>query len=91
MGGSASPARLERRGRWWLVGSFLVCPCHLPITLAWLGMILSGTGLGLVVRGHTWLVGSLLTLSWAAGTWYGFRLLRLARNEEACPIPDRSR
>ena len=30
---------LERRGRWWLVASFLACPCHLPITLGVLGAV----------------------------------------------------
>lgn len=38
-GGNAA-TDLERRGRWWLVASFLACPCHLPITLAVLGTVL---------------------------------------------------
>ena len=78
---------LERRGRWWVFGSFILCPCHLPITLAVLASVFGGSTLGVLVRDHVWVAGSVVTLAWAAGTFYGFRLLRRARNGWACPVP----
>ena len=79
--------RLERKGRWWLFGSFVFCPCHLPLTLALLATVFGGTTLGVVVRDHAWLAGTILTASWIAGSAYGFRLLRRAKNGASCPIP----
>lgn len=78
---------LERRGRFWLFSSFIFCPCHLPLTLALLASVFGGTAIGVVVREHAWLAGSLITAAWVVGTWYGFRLLRRARNGAACPVP----
>ena len=31
--------------------------------------------------------GTILTLSWIAGTWYGFKLMRRARAGATCPLP----
>jgi hypothetical protein len=79
---------LERRGRWWLVVSFLACPCHLPLTLALLGSLLGGTALGVVLRSHPFVSGALITAVWAAGTGWGFVLLRRAkRGQLACRVP----
>ncbi|MCB1040746.1 MAG: hypothetical protein KDA94_14625, partial [Acidimicrobiales bacterium] len=75
--GDAAP-KLERRGRAWLLWSFLGCPCHLPLTLAALSTVLAGTSLGVVLRDHLWVAGTLVTLAWAVGTAYGFRLIRQA-------------
>jgi hypothetical protein len=90
--GVASPVaepddRLERAGRWWIFGSFAFCPCHLPLTLGLLAAVFGGTTLGVVVRDHAWAAGTVLTASWIAGTWYGFRLLRRARSGVACALP----
>jgi hypothetical protein len=32
---ASASARLEGRGVLQLIGAFLFCPCHLPLTLAW--------------------------------------------------------
>lgn len=78
---------LERRGRSWLLWSFLLCPCHLPWTIGVLATVLGGTSLGVVVRDHTWLAGSLITAAWVGGTAYGFRLIRRAeRAGGACRV-----
>lgn len=78
---------LERRGRWWVFGSFLLCPCHLPLTLGVLAALLGGTSLGAALREHAVAAGVLITLVWALGTAYGFRLLRRAqRAGGACPV-----
>ena len=79
---------LERRGRSWLLWSFLLCPCHLPWTLAILATVLAGTSAGVIVRDHIWVAGTLVTAAWVLGTGYGFRLIRRAeRTGGACPIP----
>lgn len=78
---------LERAGRWWVFGSFVFCPCHLPLTLGLLAAIFGGTTLGVIVREHAWIAGSILTASWVAGTAYGFRLLRRAQAGATCPVP----
>lgn len=77
---------LERRGRAWLLWSFLLCPCHLPLSLAALTTVLAGTSLGVVLRDHVWVAGSLITAAWVVGTGFGFRLIRQAeRAGGACP------
>ena len=79
---------LERRGRAWLLWSFLLCPCHLPLTLAVLTTVLAGTSLGVVLRDHAWVAGTVITVAWLAGTGYGLRLIRRAEQARgACPLP----
>jgi hypothetical protein len=91
-GGSAGQRRgaatdLERRGRWWLLASFLACPCHLPITLAVLGTVLGGTAAGVALREHTVLAGVLIAAVWIAGTGRGLLLVRRAEREGfACQL-----
>ena len=81
---------LEQRGRWWLIGSFLLCPCHLPLTLGVLFAVLGGTSLGAFFRDNAWVAGGLITFAWVLGTGYGFRLIRQAqRAGGACPVPRR--
>jgi hypothetical protein len=78
----------ERRGRRWLIISFLACPCHLPLTLGLLAALLGGTALGAVVRDHTVLAGSIVAATWAAGTARGLWLIRQAeRGQLACALP----
>jgi hypothetical protein len=78
---------LERRGRAWLLWSFLLCPCHLPLSLAALTTVLAGTSLGVVLREHVWVAATLITAGWIVGTGYGFRLIRQAeRAGGACTI-----
>ena len=78
---------LERRGRAWLLWSFLLCPCHLPLSLAALTAVLAGTSFGVMLRDNLWVAGSLITVAWLVGTGQGFRLIRQAeRIGGACPI-----
>ena len=84
--GGETPA-LERRGRAWLLWSFLLCPCHLPLSLGVLTAVLAGTSVGVAVRDHVWLAGGLISFLWVIGTGYGFRLIRQAeRANGTCPI-----
>ena len=82
----SAPA-LERRGRAWLLWSFLLCPCHLPLSLAALTGVLAGTSFGVVLRDHVWVAASLISAAWIFGTGYGLRLVRQAeRAGGACPV-----
>ena len=79
---------LERRGRWWVFGSFILCPCHLPLTLAIASTVLAGTSLGAVIRDNSWAAGAIVTAVWLLGTGYGFRLLRRSQQSGgACAVP----
>ena len=71
-----TPAQAEKRGIAWVVGAFVICPCHLPITLGVFGALLAGTAVGAVFRGHLFLAGAIISLAWVAATWHGFRLMR---------------
>lgn len=74
-----TPEQADRRGIAWIVGSFVLCPCHLPVTLWAVGAVLSGTAAGALVLGHAWIAGAVLGVIWLAGTLYGFNLMRRAR------------
>jgi len=76
----ATVGRLENRGMAWVIGAFVFCPCHLPITLSVLGLLLGGTAAGALLRAHPYVAGAVVTTLWAAGTWRGFRLIRAARS-----------
>ena len=71
-----TPAQAEKRGLAWVVGAFVICPCHLPITLAVFGTLLAGTAAGALFRGHLILAGAVISIAWLAATWHGFRLMR---------------
>jgi len=73
------PAHLENRGMLWVIGAFVFCPCHLPLTLAALAVLLGGTAAGALLRAHPYVAGAIVTLVWAAGTWRGFVLVKRAR------------
>ncbi len=78
---------LERRGRMWLLWSFLLCPCHLPLSLAALAAVFGGTAFGAALRDHAWLAATVITLTWAAGTGYGLWLIRRSqRSDGSCGI-----
>lgn len=74
--GEQAVAVTERRGWAWVVGSFLLCPCHLPLTLGLAATVLGGTVAGAMLRDHPILAGVLITVVWLIGTWRGVRLLR---------------
>jgi len=63
----------------WMIGAFVFCPCHLPITLGVLGLLFGGTAAGALLRAHPYVAGAVVTLLWGAGTWRGFQLVRSAQ------------
>jgi len=70
---------LERRGRWWLVLSYVLCPCHLPVTLSLAAVLFGGSAIGATIAGNAGWVGGALTLAYALVLWRGFRQLRRAK------------
>ena len=64
----------------WMVGAFVFCPCHLPITLSALALMLGGTAAGALLRAHPYVAGVIVTALWAAGTWRGLALVKRARS-----------
>ena len=64
----------------WIIGAFVICPCHLPITLGILAVLLAGTAAGAFVTVHPYVAGTILSLLWLAATLYGFRRLRAAED-----------
>ena len=71
----------EKRGRRWLVVSYLLCPCHLPIVVVLLGAISGGTAFGAALN-NTLGVGIALTAAYGVVVWRGFRELRRAKRIE---------
>jgi hypothetical protein len=75
---------LERRGRRWLIWSFIFCPCHLPISMAVLAAIFGGSAFGTLIGRNTLGVGLILGAIYAVGVGIGFRHLRAAAAGKDC-------
>src|SRR5260370_30597567 len=73
---SGTRERAESRGIAWMIGAFVICPCHLPVTMALATSLLAGTAAGAALRGHPLAAGTAITLAWLAASWHGVRLLR---------------
>jgi Fe2+ transport system protein B len=71
-----SPKQSAGRGVTWLVAGFLFCPCHLPLTLMLLATAFSGTALGALLTGHSYVAGTLITIVWIGMSWRGLRYLQ---------------
>lgn len=76
--GPATAATLERRGRRWVLWSFLFCPCHLPITLTLLVTLAGSGAAGAALRHNRLAIGIVVTAIWLAGTARGLLLVRRA-------------
>ena len=77
---SLTSAQAENRGLAWVIGAFVICPCHLPLTLALAATVLSGTAAGVLLRDHPWMAGSVITVAWLAATGRGVLYMRSARS-----------
>src|SRR5512146_1264590 len=71
--------RAERSSLRWLIGGFVFCPCHLPITLGVLSAALAGSAAGVPVRRHPLVMGAAISLVWVLAMWRGLWLLRSRR------------
>ena len=84
-----TPEQADRRGVLWIAGAFVLCPCHLPITLWVIGALLSGSALGAAFTGHLFLAGTAISIVWLAATLHGFNLMRRARVDAYTNSPSR--
>lgn len=76
----------EQRGRRWLIWSFILCPCHLPITLGVVGVVFGGSALGTLVSQNQWGVGLALTAIYAVGLAIGLRHVHAANKLRSCAV-----
>jgi len=79
-------ARLERTGRRWLMWSFILCPCHLPWTLAILAAVFGGSTIGVFVNQYRTAVGVAIAVIYLIGVAIGFNYLRQAKAKGACTV-----
>jgi hypothetical protein len=82
-------AALRRRGLVWTVLGFVVCPCHLPLTLAAVGAVAGGTAAGDLLTGHPLPVGIVLGTLTIGAYLRAWRLGRAADrcSTGTCPTP----
>ncbi len=76
--GSGEARRLENRGRAWIVLGFILCPCHLPVSMALLGGVVGGGVLGAAVR-DAWILGVVMGTLYLFAVWRAFHHLRRAK------------
>jgi len=79
--------RMENRGMLWMAGAFVFCPCHLPLTLSALALLLGGTAAGAMLREHPYIAAAMVTSLWIAGTWRGLLLVKRATAFASRSVP----
>ena len=67
-----TPTHDEKRGLAWVAGAFLICPCHLPLTMAFATTVLAGTAAGVLLRAHPRAAGVLTAAAWRGARGAGF-------------------
>lgn len=75
---------VERQGRRWLIWSFILCPCHLPVTLGILGALVGGGAFGTLLSRDSIVAGVVLTTLYAIGLGIGLRHIRRANKLRSC-------
>jgi cytochrome c biogenesis protein CcdA len=71
--------RSENRGRFWLVLSYVLCPCHLPVTMALVVAVAGGTAVGAAMTASMWRLGVVMAALYGLALWRGFHHLRRAK------------
>lgn len=78
------PADREKKGRRWLMFSFIFCPCHLPVVMGVLGVLFGGSAFGALVSRNTIGVGIVSGVIYAILLAVGFRHLRSVTKDIDC-------
>lgn len=81
---TAESAALEKKGRRWLIWSFIFCPCHLPLTMGVLAVVLGGTAFGTFISSNTLGVGLVVGSIYLVGVVIGLRHIRAATKGIDC-------
>ena len=66
--------------------SFILCPCHLPWTLAILAALFGGSTLGVLVNQYRTATGVVIAVLYFIGVGVGFHYLRQAKARGACKL-----
>ena len=69
-----APAGSEALG--WMLRSVLLRPAHLQLTLWLLATLLYGVAAGVLLNGHPYVAGAVITAVWLAATWRGLHSLK---------------
>lgn len=80
----SDPDAVERRGRRWLIWSFIFCPCHLPLSMAVLATIFGGSAFGALISRNTLGVGLVFGAIYAVGVGIGLHHIRKATAGRDC-------
>jgi hypothetical protein len=68
------------------VWSFILCPCHLPWTLAIITALFGGSAIGAFVNQNRTTVGIAIAVVYFIGVAIGFNYLRKAKANGACKV-----
>src|SRR5438093_3128157 len=63
------------RGSIWMLTGFVVCPCHLPVTLPLILGLFAGTAFGVFLTNNSWIIGAISLLYFLGAVALGFRSL----------------
>jgi mercuric ion transport protein len=74
----------EKKGRRWLIWSFIFCPCHLPLTMGLLALVFGGTAFGALLSRNTLGVGLAVGTIYAIGVGIGLRHIRAETKDIDC-------
>jgi hypothetical protein len=67
----AAPARSKALG--WTLHAILLRPGHLQLALWLLATVVYGVAAGVLLNGHPYVAGAVITAVWLAATWRGLR------------------
>lgn len=77
------------RGYFLIVTGFLVCPCHLPITLPLLLALTAGTAFGVFLANNVWLIVAVSAAYFVGALALGIHYV--GQKERVCAVPGTSR
>ena len=67
-----------------MIWSFILCPCHLPVTLGVLAAIFGGSAIGPLIARNGLSIGLGVSALYAVGLGIGLRHIHLANKDVDC-------